>query len=177
MMLSGGISGAGPSVLLGLVVLTLLIISIVFTEPENERLRPWKEGYDWLVILAAVVAVGVVTVDPATQFFTQLVNRPVAFVIVGVIAGAALFGVRLFRKDVYGALEMIVAVLTLGLCAETAATNLVPTAIGFVGAVYVLVRGLTNVADGRLEIVQKAKQTQRRARRASTTKTAPSSST
>lgn len=74
-------------------------------------------------------------------------RRPPPFVVIGSLLAALLFVQRTLRKDVYGTVE-VASHGHLGVCRRRLfATNLGSDAIGFVGAVYVLVRGLTNITE------------------------------
>lgn len=74
---------------------------------------------------------------------------PVGFVALGVMAAFSLFFLRRWRKDFYGAVEMIIALVTLVWVSRSLdPSQAVATTLAFVGAVYVLVRGMSNFVEG-----------------------------
>lgn len=87
------------------------------------------------------------TLDPAIRAI-KLVNNPAMFAIIGLIAGVILFSLRRVRKDIYGLLEIGVAIATLlALGRKYDSQSEITIIIGFVGAIYVVVRGLTNISE------------------------------
>ena len=102
-----------------------------------------------LLSVGAIIAVAIAR--PAEAFVLRF-STTETLVVTGLIAGILLFVLRKYRKDLYGAVEVLVAFFTLAMAGEAAADHTIPTAvIGFLGAVYVLVRGMTNFIEGRNE--------------------------
>ena len=97
-------------------------------------------------------AIAAVAVARPTEALVLRFSTTETLVAAGLIAGVLLFILRKYRKDIYGAVEVLVAFFTLAMAGEAAADHTIPTAIiGFLGAVYVLVRGMTNFIEGRKE--------------------------
>ena len=102
-----------------------------------------------LLIVGGGIAIWVAR--PAEAFVLRFSNIE-TLVLSGLVAGVLLFVLRKYRKDLYGAVEVMVAFFTLATAGEALEDRTIPTAvIGFLGAVYVLVRGMTNFIEGRNE--------------------------
>lgn len=73
---------------------------------------------------------------------------PLLLIWCGLNLAGALYLLRDARKDLYGLVEIFVAIVTLAATAyDMQPENFATTTIGFVGGVYVLVRGMTNFLD------------------------------
>lgn len=77
-------------------------------------------------------------------------GAPVATAFVGLAIAVLLFSLRDRSRLTYGVLEVVVATLALyALGIRPLGEDLLPAAVAFSGAVYVAVRGFTNIADSR----------------------------
>jgi len=75
-------------------------------------------------------------------------TEPWALAFSGACAGVCLFFLRGWHKGVYGSIEVTVAVIILIISALSMSANTVTTnTIAFLSAIYVLVRGLTNISE------------------------------
>jgi hypothetical protein len=102
-----------------------------------------------LLIVGAAVAIAVAR--PAEAFVIRISTVQTS-VALGLLAAIAMFTLRKYRKDIYGAVEVVVAFFALAIAGDTITTSDVAAAmVGFLGAVYVLVRGMTNFIEGRKE--------------------------
>jgi uncharacterized membrane protein YoaK (UPF0700 family) len=102
-----------------------------------------------LLVVGAAIAVAIAR--PAEAFVIRFSTIPIS-VALGLLAAIAMFTLRKYRKDIYGAIEVIVAFFTLAIAGDTVTRSDVEAAmIGFLGAVYVLVRGMTHFLEGRKE--------------------------
>lgn len=135
----------------------VLIISLGVLIVTN--LFPWERfigrrgmaRMEWIGLVAATGAVAFAASRPALQLLGGPVT-PIGVTIVGVMFATMLYSMRRWRKDFYGLLEVFVAVATLAAVgSQQLGTDLVSSLVGFVGAVYVLVRGLVNFTEGRAE--------------------------
>lgn len=98
----------------------------------------------WIAIIAGLVWFAF---DPAIRAM-KFINSPTMFAVIGLSAGVLLFALRRVRKDIYGLLEIGVAIATLvALGRKYDAQSEITVIIGFVGAIYVVVRGLTNISE------------------------------
>ena len=108
-------------------------------------------GWVEIALLAIGAAIAVAAAHPAEALVIRITTVPTA-VGLGLLAAAGMFVLRKYRKDLYGAIEVIVAFFTLAVAGDTVAQSDVAAAmVGFLGAVYVLVRGMTNFLEGRKE--------------------------
>lgn len=140
-----GIEAMGRLGLISLAAMGLSIILIRFA-PINGPSRFRLIGTFALGIMVAGV-LALFTFDPAIRAL-KMVNSPAMFAVVGVIAAIILFALRQVRKDLYGFVEIMVAIgtlLALGARFDTQAE--ITVIVGFVGAIYVFVRGMTNVVE------------------------------
>jgi len=98
----------------------------------------------WIALIAGLTWFAF---DPAIRAM-KFANSPAMFAIIGLIAGVLLFSLRRIRKDIYGVLEVGVAIATLiALGRKYDTQSEITIIIGFVGAIYVVVRGLTNISE------------------------------
>lgn len=98
----------------------------------------------WIAIIAGLAWFAF---DPAIHAM-KFVSSPTMFAVIGLTAGVLLFALRRVRKDIYGLLEIGVAIATLvALGRKYDARSEITIIIGFVGAIYVVVRGLTNISE------------------------------
>lgn len=75
---------------------------------------------------------------------------PILLVWGGACLGGGLFVVRERRKDLYGVIEVVVAIATLAAVARSNTPESLPTtAVGFLAGVYIIVGGLTNFTEAR----------------------------
>jgi len=120
-----------------------------FLETVNQRPILWQGrvalalGLSWLVSTAAFAGTFLSAI--AGLIFGVFVRVPILATMLGVVIGLALFGLRQWRKDHYGRIEVFVAVATLALTSTQPFAA--ASAISYIGGVYVLVRGLVNVAE------------------------------
>lgn len=106
---------------------------------------------EWAGLVFATGAVAYAISQPALRLLAEPMT-PIGVTIVGVMFATMLYAMRRWRKDLYGLLEVFVAVATLAAVgSQQLGADLVPSLVGFVGAVYVLVRGLVNFTEGRAE--------------------------
>jgi hypothetical protein len=104
------------------------------------------------VSLLGVGAIIAIFIARPTEAFVLRFSTTETLVLSGLVVGMLLFVLRKYRKDLYGAVEVMVAFFTLAMASEAVEDHTIPTAvIGFLGAVYVLVRGMTNFIEGRNE--------------------------
>jgi hypothetical protein len=104
-----------------------------------------------IALLAAGAVIAVVIARPAEAFAIRF-STTASAVTLGLLAAVLLFVLRKYRKDFYGAIEVIVAFFTLAVAGDSITASDAPAAIiGFLGAVYVLVRGMTHFIEGRKE--------------------------
>lgn len=102
-----------------------------------------------LLIAGAVIAF--LAAQPAEAFALRF-STPETLVAAGLVVAVGLFVLRKYRKDIYGAVEVMVAVFALAISGEAGEDRSVTVAlIGFMGAVYILVRGMTHFIEGRRE--------------------------
>lgn len=139
------INDLGSMALVSIASLGLLTLLIAYTPTKN------SSRYTLIGAFAMWIIVGYLlvffTFSPAIRAM-QLVKSSFLFVSIAIVAAGLLFSLRLFRKDVYGLIEVAVAISTLiFLGQEFDSKGEISTIIGFVGAVYVLIRGLTNMVE------------------------------
>lgn len=104
-----------------------------------------------IALLVAGAAVAIAVAHPAEAFVIHFSTVQTS-VALGLLAAIAMFTLRKYRKDIYGAIEVIVAFFTLAIAGDSITTSDVAAAmVGFLGAVYVLVRGMTHFIEGRNE--------------------------
>jgi hypothetical protein len=118
---------------------------------SRDFVQHMRRGIQGLLLIAIGATASVIAVDP-TEAFVIRYSTTETFVFVGLLLGVSLFALRRWRKDVYGGVEVIVAFVILATSGHAVTTsNIAAAAVGFVGAVYVIVRGMTNFTEGRAE--------------------------
>jgi hypothetical protein len=91
--------------------------------------------------------------QPGPLFPAQV--GPALLVWAGINFGGVFYLLRSRHKAIFGAIEVLVAVATLAITASgMTPETFVATTLGFLGGVYVFVRGLTNMADARAATAQ-----------------------
>ena len=114
-----------------------------------------------LGLVAVLVAPGIIVSLDSLLIDMGLAGRESSFssillLSLGVAIATGLFLLRKKEQTVYGVLEIVVSAMLMRWALTTATGHSITT--GFLGAIYVLVRGLTNVADGRASFIQWSKQ-------------------
>lgn len=139
------LNSIGMLMMLSMLTLLVIILLIAFTpHVRSSRLTLYGTFGVWI---SAALILATFTFNPAIRAM-KLVNSPAMFAIMGVIAGVMLFALRRVRKDAYGFLEVAVSMGTLlALGAKYDQQSEITVIIGFVGAIYVFVRGLTNISE------------------------------
>jgi hypothetical protein len=75
-------------------------------------------------------------------------TEPWALAFAGACAGLCLFFLRGWHKGVYGSIEVAVALIVLIVSAlNMSANNVTTNTVAYLSAIYVLVRGLTNIGE------------------------------
>ena len=73
---------------------------------------------------------------------------PIIIVLIGILSALFLFALRGYAVKIYGFLEICIGVVTIQSTAPALTIDNIPSAIPFSAGIYVVIRGLDNVAKG-----------------------------
>lgn len=143
---------------IGLCLVALLGVQMVLTlivPPRRDSRLTLLGAFTVWIGLAGLLAW--FTFDPAIRAM-KLVFSPVMFPLIGSLTAVILFALRQTRKDIYGAVEVAVALATLIILGrQYDQQSELTVIIAFVGAIYVMVRGFTNIGEQWKADMEKAK--------------------
>jgi len=124
-------------------LMALQIVALGFFKPKSKFTL--IAAYGLWIGLAGVLTW--ITFHPAIRAM-EFIDSPWLFAVIGSLAAIILFALRRTRKDLYGLIEVAVALATLiFLGREYDASGELTVVIAFIGAIYVMVRGFTNIGD------------------------------
>lgn len=103
---------------------------------------------EWLVLLVVTGVFAWQAVEPVIGILQALLNRPVVLVFVGLMLGNVLYALRRARKDFYGLIEVLFAVIAFGIVGADKTPEFTAKSIAFISAIYVYIRGVTNIEEG-----------------------------
>ena len=126
----------------------VLVIAMARTARFNGEPLKGARGMQMLGAVTALCICAMAASDPATHLLEAAVRRPVLATSGGVFLGTALYLMRRTNRTFYGALEVAFSVATFVQLARHSGTNPATATVPFLGAVYVFVRGLSNIEDG-----------------------------
>ncbi|TAY18624.1 hypothetical protein ELH91_18435 [Rhizobium leguminosarum] len=96
---------------------------------------------------ALLAYLGFVLLPSATDVIEWLVHvSPYLITPLGVVAATILFACRGYLPKLYGTLEILVGIATVNATATSVNLQNVPTLLPFLGGIYVVIRGLDNLA-------------------------------
>jgi hypothetical protein len=142
---SQALNSLGTLAIAAILLSGLVVVLLAFSNfRQSNNFERWGAFFVWGCLITCVVWY---TFDPAIRAM-KLVDSPAMFAVIGIITALFLFAVRRVRKDVYGVLEIAVAIANLlWLGGRYDAQTDVAIVISFIGAIYVIVRGLTNITE------------------------------
>lgn len=124
-------------------LMALQIIALGFFNPKSKLTL--IAAYALWIGLAGILTW--FTFHPAIRAM-KFIGSPWMFAAIGSLAAIILFAVRRSRKDLYGLIEVGVALATLVILGrEYDASGQLTVLIAFIGAIYVMVRGFTNIGE------------------------------
>ncbi|MFC5390666.1 hypothetical protein U0030_01100 [Brevundimonas bullata] len=124
-------------------LMALQIVALGFFNPKSKLTL--VAAYALWIGLAGILAW--FTFHPAIRAM-KFVGSPWMFVVIGSLSAIILFALRRSRKDFYGLIEVSVALATpIFLGREYDASGQLTVVIAFIGAIYVMVRGFTNIGE------------------------------
>ena len=131
---------------IGLALIGLMAIQILLLRFGRPETKPFVAGL-YVLWGGLACALAWFAFHPAVRAM-GFVSSQVSFVVVGSLAAVILFALRGSRQDLYGLLEIAVGLVTLIILGrEYDQQPELTVIIAFVGAVYVMIRGLTNIGD------------------------------
>jgi len=134
-------------------LMALQIVALGFFKPKSKLTL--LAAYAMWIGLAGVLSW--FTFHPAIRAL-KFVGSPWVFAVIGSLAAIILFAMRRSRKDLYGLIEVSVALATLVfLGREYDASGQLTVVIAFIGAIYVMVRGFTNIGEQWKADIEKEK--------------------
>lgn len=133
-------------------LMALQIIALGFFKPKGKLTL--IAAYAMWIGLAGVLTW--ITFHPAIRAM-KFVGSSWMFAVIGSLVAIILFALRRSRRDLYGLIEVGVALATLVfLGLEYDASGQLTVVIAFIGAIYVMVRGFTNIGDQWKSDVEKS---------------------
>ena len=133
---------------LELLIGALLMVIVVRTARKDGQLLPGWRSMQWLGIVTTGVIAAFAVSDPGIRLINSAAQRPVLSVALGIFAATNLYLVRRWNRVVFGGVEVAFALVTFAVIVREAASITGTVAVAFFGAVYVLIRGLTNIEEG-----------------------------
>lgn len=123
--------------------LGIIVLSLVFSPRNNSSITTLIAFGVWIIAIGTICYF---TFNPAIRAM-KFANSSSMFIIIGTLSGIILATLRHVRKDVYGVIEILVSLTILYILGkEYDDESKVSIIIGLVSAVYVIVRGIDNIA-------------------------------
>lgn len=131
---------------IGLCLIGLMAVQILLVRFGRPETKVFVAGL-YLLWGGLAAALAWFAFHPAVRAM-GFVPSPASFAVVGSLVAVILFALRGTRQDLYGLIEIAVGLVTLVILGrEYDEQPDLAVIIAFVGAVYVMIRGFTNVGD------------------------------
>ena len=136
-----------------LIAVTAYVSALIIAFAVRSRFKPSALREILLYSISAIgllLAASYSTAEGPNSVIQRVFGYPMAAVFIGAACALALYSLRRWHKTSYGLIEIILGLATLmSLGWKPPGSDPVAVAVAFAGAVYVIVRGLTNVSEAR----------------------------